>query len=311
MAAASDVSTKPRKGDDIARISLSASLDAYDVWRARFSAYIIREKSELYAFLDPTNVKAPTAEQNVVFGSHLLPFIGDDVIKSFRRQIKNPVLQGVDLYRLLCEHFVSTAPAEELSEDIFLRMFPTLVRDRYPSVASFLQEVQLLHQQLTTVGAHPFLERVLVFHALVQLAGGGKYAPWAGTILAQYRIAVRAAKPGPSDAVAGVTMKKLMDDVSSYVTPSAGGTRDVQRYAERPFCSNCNSYGHPTTKCWGKKRSGGGSVGGSGPSVSHAHVASVTKMPDGGYADSRAVREAYEDCFCLRCLAPFGHCLCE
>lgn len=261
---------------DGGKLTMHSSTEEYETWHIRFTAYILREKPDCAAVLDPDSEVELTKAVQTAFGVHLAPFIGDDVLVTFR-QVKNPITQGVEFFRVVCDHFLTSAPAQQLAEDSFIQQFPLLLRDGYPGIQAFLQAVQKLYQQLLVQGpVPPLLERVLVFQALEQLGkSGGKFAPWAPTLLAKYRTVVRESTPHNGTIIPGCTLGGMMKDVSTYITrsdsvPSARGPK----YGERPYCDHCKMYGHSIERCRKKDAGAGG-----GP----AHRVNMTIGPDSPY----------------------------
>lgn len=156
-ATAASTSSTLSASKDVPRITLMSTLDEFDIWRARFCAYLGREKPELFQFAH-TDVQ-PDNTANTLFACQLLPFVGDDFLTRYRRQL-NCVTQGVDLYRAIVAHFSSAAPAEDLAEEIFLR---GLVRDKFSSINDFMREAQslLLTVERVSGEANSTLERTL------------------------------------------------------------------------------------------------------------------------------------------------------
>jgi hypothetical protein len=256
-------------------------LDEFDIWRVRFSAHLGREKPELFGLL--SGDKDPSREANVLFACQLLQFVGDDILTRYRRQM-DCVQQGVDLYRAIVNHFSTAAPAEDPAEEIFLRGLRGLIRDKFSSLSDFMREAQslLLNVERTSGDKCPSIERLLVVHALQQLCQG-QYCPWAPTLMAKYRKALRAT-PSMQRLGDGISFQKLLEDVSEYTTPSSGSRDSLAagRYSSRPRCDKCQRFGHTSDQC----RSTSSGAGGQRPSHGKAaHVATVAAVHAAEYAE--------------------------
>jgi hypothetical protein len=221
----------------------------FDVWKARFQAHIGREQPSLFKFTQSLTDR-PSAEDNSIFACHLLPFVADELITRYRHQL-SVISQGVEFYRAICEHFTGAAPPDDLGEELFLRGFRGLFRDKFATVADFMRESQslLLSVERATGNSAPAIERLIVMHTLQQLCVGS-YCPWAPSLMAKYRSGLRESSslnsiPEP------FTLKQLISEVASHTT-SEPGSRDslaAGRYSTRPLCERCKRYGHHKEQC--------------------------------------------------------------
>ncbi len=276
----------------VEHLHMTSTQSDFIQWKNAFTAHVLRAKPELFDVLQARNAEGFTAAQNGLFGAQLYACLGKDVLSFFQRQVEDDfIFHGIELYILVCAHFRAVVPTEDLAEDKFVSVLHTLTRDRYSTTRLFLLGVEKLKNDMTFGGRIvPFLERVLVFHALRQMARN-KQEPWADIILARYRATVRAANPDHFTVVEACTLRQLWIDVTEHLT---GDNKPAQG---RPVCTSCHKPGHTADKCWSGSGSGqhaghakaGHSGGGAGAKASsrtprvNAVIAEDDVFP--GYAD--------------------------
>jgi hypothetical protein len=249
--AASASSAETSKPSEVPRLSLTASLLAFKTWRTRLTAYFARTKPELAVYMsDSARDKAPSKEINTAFASHLLQYLDDDVLQQFEPQFQPSELfsVGVDLFRAIVDHFAASAPPEETAEELFLRSFPQLVRDKFPTLDAYMRASLNFLQTIerTSRAKAPNVERILIIgmHTLHQLCQGN-YCPWAHAIKAKYLVAAR-----EHTDLAGVfrPFHELVAEVSTF-TSAKDAQSDKRSYDRRPQCTVCKRFGHLADRC--------------------------------------------------------------
>jgi len=248
---------------------MAHSIDQFDTWLLRFRMYIQSEKPELSKLLEPdTAAQQPSSAETQQLAAVIIPFLSDDLLTRFRRQATSSSdrmsINGAKLFYLVWEYFQTTAPVEEIPEEMFTRGMRSCFRDKYPSVPEFVRAAQGILQSVQSAASSslPVLERIMAIHVLSQLSINN-FCPWAPTMLAEYRKAYRA-NPSLDAVPQGFALANVVETVIGHITV-APGARDIHRgrYTDRPQCSFCHRYGHAEAACHAKKGGHKGAATGS------------------------------------------------
>ncbi len=262
-------------GKPPSRLTLSASVDKFNLWDLRFQAYVVQQQASLVPILDLMDGDEAALQEFVtkkskearLFSALLIPCVSDDVLSRYRVQ-HDIMVKGPLVYRLLRDMF-RQKKATELSPDEHLLQF---LRKRLPaqdqsSIEAFVREAHDTLNVVQRAGATPVAERLLIHHVLQQLSACEKFV-WVSTVTSQFMSYLRSDEVRANSSVEvpeKSSLGALVDEVRMHVSIAGKPTQ---------VCTICGRANHTAVRCYdnpsnqsvmsgaGQGRGGGGKSAG-------------------------------------------------